>query len=144
MDLSHSVTFAIYALFATGLCLLLVSIDSFGGALVPRRKTTLQTDKAGMAATDVVVDGHARVMAAHRNAVANIIPFLVVMLLYLLLGATKNSVIILCSVFAAMRVAHAVTHIRHLQPWRTIVWLVAQLCLFAAMYQVVHAALAIM
>jgi uncharacterized MAPEG superfamily protein len=111
--------------------------------LLPRKKTTPQTENEGTAAKGLEVDSYARVMAAHRNAVANIVPFLLVMLLYVLLGASTQWVIILCGVFATMRLAHAIVHIRGIQPWRTIVWLVAQLCLFVAMFQVIHAALTI-
>lgn len=138
MGLFLSAAFGTYALFATALCILLMSIDMFGGALLPRTKATPKPEGAA-----VGPDGPARVMAAHRNALANIVPFLFVMLFYVFLGASTPWVMVLCGVFTAMRVAHAIAHIRGLQPWRTIVWLVAQLCVFIAMFQVVHAALVI-
>jgi uncharacterized MAPEG superfamily protein len=143
MSLIHPPAFGAYCLFATALCMLLLSIDMFGGVLLPRKKATPPTQYAGTAAKGVEVDGYNRVMAAHRNAVANIVPFLLMMLLYVLLGASARRVITLCGVFAAMRLAHAIAHIRGIQPWRTIVWLTAQLCLFVAMFQVIHAALTI-
>jgi len=143
MDLFHSAAFGAYSLFATAICILLVSIDMFGGVLLPRGKIAPQTQDAGTAANGREVDGYARVMAAHRNAIANIIPFLLIMLLDVLLGASVRSIIILCGIFATMRLAHVIAHIRGIQPWRTVVWLAAQLCLFVAMFQVVHAALAI-
>ena len=146
MDLIQSVTLGVYALFATSLCILLVSIDLFGRALLPRTKTLpgsaerrTESNPAGGHG-----DGAARVLAAHRNALANIVPFLVLMFLYVLLGASTRSVLGLCGVFTAMRVAHAIVHIRGVPPpWRTIPWLVAQVCLFVVMFQVARAALAI-
>jgi uncharacterized MAPEG superfamily protein len=143
MDLFHSTAFGTYSLFAIAISTLLLSVDMFGGVLLPRTKNTLTTRGEGTDANGVAIDGPARVMAAHRNAVANIVPFLFVMLLDVLLGASTRSVIILCGVFAAMRFAHAIAHIRGIQPWRTIVWLAAQLCLFVGMFQVVHAAIAL-
>jgi microsomal prostaglandin-E synthase 1 len=141
MDLFHSAAFGTYSLFATAICMLLLSIDMFGGILLPRKKTTPQAQDSGTAAKGTQLDGYPRVMAAHRNAVANIVPFLLMMLLNVLLGASTRWVIILCGGFATMRLAHAVAHIRGIQPWRTIVWLAAQLCLFVTMFQVIHAAL---
>jgi microsomal prostaglandin-E synthase 1 len=143
MDVFHSTAFGTYSLFAMAITMLLLSIDMFGGVLLPRKKSSLPTKDAATGAQIIAIDGHARVMATHRNAVANIVPFLSIMLLYVLLGASPRWVIMLCGVFAVMRVAHAIAHIRGIQPWRTIVWLAAQLCLFVAMFQVVRASVAI-
>jgi uncharacterized MAPEG superfamily protein len=143
MDLFHSAAFGAYSLFATALCMLLLGIDMFGSVLLPRTEAAPQTKDVKTAPKRGPVDGHARVMAAHRNAMANILPFLVIMLLDVLLGVSRQWVITLCGAFAAMRFAHAIAHVRGIQPWRTIVWLAAQLCLVFAMFQVVHEALTI-
>jgi microsomal prostaglandin-E synthase 1 len=145
MEFLHSDAFATYALFAMALIAILTSIDMFGGVLLPRPKKVPISAEAGSRSGGALVspEGPAHMRAVHRNAMANIIPFLLVMLIYVLLGASALWVTILCGVFTAMRLAHAIAHIRTIQPWRTIVWLIAQSCLFVAMFQVIHAALAV-
>lgn len=148
MDLWHTAAFGVYTLFATGLCLLLVTIDGLGGGARARSKTTLNREDAtttakGAALVETDPDGVARVMRAHRNALANVVPFLLVMFFYVALGAPVGWVIALSGVFAAMRVVHALAYIRGIQPWRTISFVVGQSALVVTAVQVVRAALAI-
>jgi uncharacterized MAPEG superfamily protein len=142
MDLFHSQTFGIYALFVAGLCVILSSIDMFGGLLLPRPAASPAEGRPDTKPLESPLpQGYARVMAAHRNAMANIIPFILIMLILVLLGGDKEWVALLCGAYTAMRLVHAVTHIRHLQPWRTIFWILGQFCFFIALFQVVRAAL---
>jgi uncharacterized MAPEG superfamily protein len=142
MDLFHSQSFGIFALFVSGLLVILSSIDMFGGLLLPRAGASPTAGKQNTKAVESPPpQGDARVMAAHRNAMANIIPFVLIMLVFVLLGGDKEWITLLCGVYTAMRLAHAVTHIRHLQPWRTIVWILGQFCFFITLFQVVRGAL---
>jgi prostaglandin-E synthase 1 len=146
IDVFHSAAFGTFALFATALCMILVSIDMFGVALLPRKKLIANSEAERSPTNGAGAgppQGPALVMAAHRNAVANVVPFLLMMFLYVLLGASEKWVLGLCGVFIAMRLVHAVAHIRALQPWRTIVWLVGQFCLFTSFVQVARAAFAL-
>lgn len=145
MDL-HSRAFALYALFAVTLSVLLLVVDASSGAVRSKSKTTpnpedVRTVNKGATVVDADPDAVARVMRAHRNALANIVPFLIVMFVYVALGATAQWVLILCGIFTAMRVMHALVYIRALQPWRTISFAVGQLCIAAAAIQVVRAAI---
>ena len=147
MDVFRSHAFALYAVFACGLSVLLLAIDAASGGARVKSKTTLNIEDAGSVtkgAEVVPVDPEqvARVMRAHRNALANIVPFLIVMFLYVALGATAQWVMILCGVFSAMRVGHAVAYTQHLQPWRTISFAIGQTCTGIAIVQVVRAAVA--
>jgi prostaglandin-E synthase 1 len=147
MDLFHTPAFAILALFASGLSVLLVGLDSIGGGVRARTKTTLNQEDAttvakGAALVAADPEQVARVMRAHRNALANIVPFLLVMILYVALGATAKGVLILCGVFTAMRLTHAIVYIKAIQPWRTASFVVGQLCTGIAVVLVVRAALA--
>ena len=149
MELFRSPPFATYALFAASLCLLMILVDSAGGGTRARSKTTPNEEDTGTVSKGATVvaadpDGVARVMRAHRNAVANIVPFLIVMFLYVLLGATQQWVVGLCGVFLAMRVAHAVVYIGGLQPWRTISFAIGQTCTGIAIVQVVRAAISLL
>jgi uncharacterized MAPEG superfamily protein len=148
MDLFHTPAFALYAQFAAALCVLLIMIDSVGGGVRASTKTTLNKEDAGSVskgATIVTEDPErvARVMRAHRNALANVMPFLVVMFLYVALGASKQWVLGLCATFTIARLVHAIVYIKGLQPWRTIAFVIGQTCTGIAVVQVVRAALAI-
>ena len=147
MDLFHSQSFAVYALFAAALSLLLIVVDSASGGFRAASKTTPNPEDVGSTAKGATVVPHdpesvARVARAHRNAMANILPFLVVMFLFVALGATTQWVTILCGVFLFARVMHAVVYIRGLQPWRTISFTIGQICTGIALVMVVRGALA--
>ena len=119
MDLFHTPAFATYALFASALSVLLIGIDGLGGGVRAGTKTTPNAEDASTVAKGaelVPLDPEkvARVMRAHRNALANIVPFLIVMLLYVALGATAQWVMILCGVFTALRVIHAIAYIKEI------------------------------
>jgi len=147
--LFSTIEFSIYAAFATALCLLLVTVDTFGGIFRARTKTTPNQEDALFdlfKGSKVVVndpDGVARVMRAHRNALSNIVPFLILMWLYVMLGATTTWIVALCGAFTAMRFVHAISYIRGIQPWRTISFVTGQLCIFIAAVQVARAAFSI-
>jgi uncharacterized MAPEG superfamily protein len=148
MDLWHSSPFVVYALFATGLSLLLITIDSVGGGVRAKSKTTPNVEDAsttskGAKVTQSDPETVARVMRAHRNALANTVPFLIVTFLYVTLGATTTWVTALCGVFAAARVLHAIAYIRGIQPWRSLFFGIGQVCTVVAAVQVVRAALAL-
>jgi prostaglandin-E synthase 1 len=148
MSLLSTTAFCAYAIFAVALCILLVAIDVFGGVFRARTKTTPNEEDAasdlfnGSRVEEEDPDGVARVMRAHRNALSNIVPFLILMWLYVALGATAPWVVALCGVFTAMRVIHAVTYIRAIQPWRTISFQIGTLCIFVTAIQVARAAVA--
>jgi uncharacterized MAPEG superfamily protein len=149
MDLFSTPPFATFALFSAALCVLLILIDSAGGGVRASTKTTLNpedvsTVSKGAKLVDADPERVARVMRAHRNALANIIPFWIVMFLYVALGATQSWVLGLSGVFLGARVVHAAVYIRGVQPWRTISFVVGQTCTGVAVVQVIRAALALL
>jgi uncharacterized MAPEG superfamily protein len=148
MDL-HSRAFALYALFAVTLSTLLLVVDASSGAVRSKSRTTpnpedVRSVSKGAKVVETDPDAVARVMRAHRNALANIVPFLIVMFVYVALGATAQWVLILCGVFTAMRLTHALAYIGAIQPWRTVSFAVGQLCIGVAAIQVVRAAITMM
>jgi len=72
-----------------------------------------------------------RVRRAHQNDVENVLPFLVVGFLYALCGPSYRVAWWLFWTFTAARVLHTVTYSLGLQPWRTILFEVANLALVA-------------
>jgi uncharacterized membrane protein YecN with MAPEG domain len=148
MDLWHSTSFAIYALFAIGLCVLLLGIDGLGGGARVGSKTVVNGEDASTVAQGAKLvesdpESVARVMRAHRNALANVVPFLIVMFLFVALGASAPWVVGLCGVFTFARLVHAFAYIKAKQPFRTMSFVVGQLCTLVAVVQVARAALAI-
>ncbi len=144
-ELSFSPALNVYILFAVALCILLLVIDSVGGSVRGKTKTSLNPEdpavKKGGKLVDADPDGVARVMRAHRNAMANIIPFLLLTLLYVIRGGSAQHILWVCSVFTFARIVHAVAYIRALQPWRSIAFGLGQLCTLAVAVRIVLAAI---
>jgi len=147
-EIASSAAFNVYALFAVGLCILLLVIDSAGGAVRGRTKTSPNPEDPVVAKGGKVAesdpDSVARVMRAHRNAVANILPFLLVTLVYVLKGGTAQHILWVCSAFTVFRITHAIAYIRAIQPLRSIAFGLGQLCTLAVMVRVVLAAVAVL
>ena len=146
MDLWHTPAFAIYALFTTGLAVLLIAIDGLGGTFRARSKTTPNVEDAttvskGAKLVESDPDSVARVMRAHRNALANIVPFLILGFVYVALGAPPLWVTVIFGVFTFARVVHAFAYIAGKQPWRTLAFVVGQACIIVLAVQIVRGAI---
>ena len=144
-ELALNLAFEVYAVFAAVLSLMLLGIDGSSGLYRAKTRTAVNAeDAATVAKGSKVVDGDpdsvARVMRAHRNALANVVPFLIVTLVWVLMGATAQRVLLICSVFTVARLAHAVVYIRAMQPWRTVSFVVGLLCTLAVAVRVIIAA----
>jgi prostaglandin-E synthase 1 len=61
----------------------------------------------------------ARVLRAHANAQATIFPFLLLGLVFVLIGGPTEIAFVLFAIFTAARMAHSVSYLRGNQPWRT-------------------------
>jgi uncharacterized MAPEG superfamily protein len=60
------------------------------------------------------------VLRAHRNAEANIYPFLFLGLVYVLAGGTDGFAKIVFGLFTGARLVHSVAYVAGKQPWRTL------------------------
>ncbi len=117
------------ALFAWAIAAVVLSLNILGlwvqsGFVRAMSKTTMNTEDASS-----VSQGHlwskpfaevARVLRAHRNAVDDIIPFLVLGLVFVMLGGSARVMQIAAGVFVVARLAHSVAYVRHVQPYRTL------------------------
>lgn len=118
-------TFTIYAITCLVLCANLLFLWAYSGAA--RNKTKLvinpedaQTVAKGAGVSESDPAAVARVLRAHRNAEANIYPFLFLGLIYVLIGGEPFPAKILCGVFTAARLIHSVVYLAEAQPYRTI------------------------
>lgn len=131
--------FAVYALAASFVCVHMVVLDAYSGAVRAKTKTTPNKED-GRAGTDVVPedpDAVARVMRAHRNMMANAVPFLVLGLVMVLLGSTKTVAMAYFGTFVVARVGHSIAYLGGKQPFRSIFFGVGQLALIGIIYQIV-------
>ena len=62
----------------------------------------------------------ARVLRAHANAMANIVPFAILGLVYVLAGGSGIAAAAIFGVFTAARLAHSFAYLGGRQPWRTV------------------------
>jgi prostaglandin-E synthase 1 len=73
----------------------------------------------------------ARVLRAHSNAQATILPFLLLSMLFVLVGGPAKIAFVLFTIFTAARIAHSVSYLRANQPRRTLSFVVGGLTTIA-------------
>lgn len=115
-----------YALTVAVNSLNLLVLWSLSGVARGRTKTVLNPEDAEMAqrrgASVVAVDPPevARVLRVHRNSFDNTIPFLLLGLVFTVLGPHALEAQILFGVFTAARLVFSFAYLNALQPWRTL------------------------
>jgi uncharacterized MAPEG superfamily protein len=146
-ELASQPSFPIYALCTVVLCLNMLGLWGWSGGVRGKTKTTPNLEDAGTVAKGAkVLDEDppevARVLRAQRNADVNIMPFLVLGLLYVIGGASVRAAWILFGGFTLVRVGHSFAYLNGKQPWRTILFVLGGLITLALMVQVVRGSLA--
>ncbi len=139
MDLAQFPALPVYAMFADGLCLFMMGLAGASAGARAKTKTAINPEDAGTK-FELVEEEKAAVARANRvwrNAFANIVPFLVCGFLYVLTGAPAKSATIYFGVFAGARVLHAIAYLAGKQPWRTLCFVVGQLCTVGLGVQVI-------
>jgi uncharacterized MAPEG superfamily protein len=79
----------------------------------------------------------ARVLRAHANAQAAIYPFLLLGLVYVLLGGGATTATVIFAVFTFARLAHSGVYLTGKQPWRTIFFIAGGIATIALMVAIV-------
>jgi uncharacterized MAPEG superfamily protein len=149
MSPTEQPAFAVYALTAAFVSVHMILLDSWGGATRARTKTAVNVEDTSTVAKGAqLVESDppevARVMRAHRNMVANGLPFLLLGLVWVLLGAERNTALALFATFAGARVVHTIAYLAGKQPFRTLSFVIGQLAVLGVVIQVVRAALALL
>jgi uncharacterized MAPEG superfamily protein len=80
----------------------------------------------------------ARLLRAHRNAEATIYPFLLLGLVYVLMGGTASVAVPVFAVFIVARITHSIVYLKAMQPWRTIAFAASLLAIIALMVAVLR------
>jgi len=126
-SLASSHAFLAYAVSMIVLSLNLLGLWAYSGAVRGKTKTTPNTEDAstilkGSKLVETDPPEVARVMRAHANAMANILPFALVGLVYVMAGASGLAPLVLFGVFTLARVSHSLTYLAGKQPWRSASW----------------------
>jgi prostaglandin-E synthase 1 len=146
-DLASEPAFPIYALCTVVLSLNMLGLWGWSGGVRSKTKTTPNPEDATTVAKGAkVLDEEppevARVLRAQTNADVNIMPFLVLGLLYVINGASVRAAWILFGGFTLTRLGHTFAYLNGKQPWRTILFVIGGLITLALMVQVVRGSLA--
>jgi microsomal prostaglandin-E synthase 1 len=146
-ELASQPAFNIYALCAVVLCLNLLGLWAYSGVVRGKSKRTPNTEDAstvskGSDLSDEKTPEEARVLRAHMNALANIVPFLALGLVYVITGAPALMAWIFFGGFTVMRVGHSFAYLGGKQPWRTICFALGVLLTFGVMIQIARIAIA--
>jgi uncharacterized MAPEG superfamily protein len=124
--LAANPAFIAYAVTVIVLSLDMLFLWGYSGAVRGRAKATPNAEDARGSAKLVEVEPPeiARVLRAHANAAANIVPFAILGLVYVLAGAPPMTAAIVFGIFALARIAHAFAYLNAKQPWRTLSFVV--------------------
>ena len=144
-ELAHNPAFAAYAVSAALLCLNLFGLWLYSGAARNRTRTLMNPEDSRLLAGRSLVERDppevARVLRAHANAMANILPFLVLGFLYVVLGASRTGALAYFGVFTLARYIHSVAYVAAVQPWRTVSFVLGLLASVGLLVQVAMRAL---
>ncbi len=131
--LTSNPSFLVYSASMVVLCVNVLALWAYSGAVRARTKTSHTREDLGVTAgglVDVDPPAVARVLRAHRNAADNILPFAVLGLLYVLWGASPLLTSIFCGVFVVARLGHTFSYLNEKQPWRSVSFAVGVLTTF--------------
>lgn len=125
--LAANPAFVAYTVSMLVLSLNLLVLWAHSGAVRGKSKTTPNEEDAGTIASGakVVPDNPpevARVLRAHANATANIVPFAILGLVFVLLGGSPTVAYIVFGVFTAARLMHSTVYLAGKQPWRSLMF----------------------
>ena len=127
-------TFRVFEVATVLLVLNLLVVCMYSAVALSKSKTAVNEEDGkafGVGVVDKDPPEVARVLRAHANALANIVPFLALGLVYLLAGGDSLAVKIIFGVFTAARLLHSVVYLAGKQPWRTVTFLVGLLSTLA-------------
>ncbi len=128
--------FAIYVVTAAVLIANMMFLWGYSGAVRAKTKRAINEEDAAQFKTEfdpVVPPAVARVLRAHANAQASIVPFLILGALFVALNGSATTAKIIFGVFVAARLGHSFAYLAKIQPWRTILFVVSALSMLALM-----------
>lgn len=116
-------TLVIYAITSLLLCFNMLALWGYSGAVRAKTGVAINAEDAVLNKARLEhfdPDPVARVLRVHRNADSNVMPFLLLGLIFVLLGGPPLHAEILFGAFTVLRYAHSVIYLAGKQPWRTV------------------------
>jgi len=140
--LASNPAFMVYVLATLVLCLNLMFLWGYSGGVRGKTKTALNPEDAatvakGAQVTETDPPEVARVLRAHRNAEANIYPFLALGLVFVLLGGPAEHAKIIFGIFVGARWLHSFVYLAGKQPWRTLSFAIGAFAILGLMGDIV-------
>ena len=130
----------VYAITALVLCANMIIIWSYSGAVRFKTKIAINPEDAERFGTKLeALDPPevARVLRVNANAQANVIPFLILGLVFVLIGGTAGTAKIIFGIFTVARLLHSIAYLAAKQPWRTIFFSIGALAMGALIVAIV-------
>lgn len=119
-SLAAQPAFVAYAVSIIVLSLNLLLLWAYSGVVRGKVKTTPNPEDAkGAKLIEVESPEVARVLRAHANAMANIVPFAILGLVFVLAGGSVLAAEVIFGVFTIARIAHSFAYLGGKQPWRS-------------------------
>jgi uncharacterized MAPEG superfamily protein len=115
--------FVAYAITTLLLCVNLFFLWGYSGAVRNKTKVAINPEDSarfGVAHSEFDPPDVARVLRAHTNAAANIYPFLILGLVFVLAGGSARVAWIIFGWFVVARWLHTAMYLTGKQPWRTV------------------------
>lgn len=141
MDLTHNPVFIVFAICSAVLSLKMIAVGHFTGLTRIRRRVYLNPEDA-KAFSKMEEFGSAehpdveRGLRAHRNDLESTLPFFGIGLVYVLMGPPALLAQVLLITFTVFRCVFSLFYLRALQPWRSLSFTVAELCLGVMLLQI--------
>ena len=137
----------VYLLTTVAIALHMVLLDAYSGFVRARSRTVVNPEDLSVTGNGTqLVDRDppavARVLRAHRNLLANAIPFALLGLGWVLTGASFTWALVLFGTFVVARLIHTLAYVSEKQPWRTASFVVGQLALVGVVVALVRNTLA--
>jgi prostaglandin-E synthase 1 len=143
MSLQDNPAFPVFALCAAILVLKMILVGHYTGVVRMRRKAYINPEDARQFSgiNEYGTSEHPDVergLRAHRNDLESTLPFLAIGLIYLLMGASPGLAIGIFIAFTVFRCLFSVFYLRAMQPWRSLSFTLAELCLAVMLVQLIY------
>ena len=141
MELTNNPVFTVFAVCAAVLCLKMLAVGHFTGLTRIRRRVYLNPEDAQSFSqieefASVEHPDVERGLRAHRNDLESTLPFLAIGLVYVLVGPPVLLAQVLLITFTVLRCLFSLFYLRALQPWRSLSFLLGELCLVIMLVQI--------
>ncbi len=143
-QMMNDAAFRAYAIACSILVFKMLAAGILTASTRSRVKQFLNPEDAGLLGGAGVMQEHPdveRMLRLHRNDLENILPFFTVGLIFVLMGVSAFGAQVYFYTFTGARIAHTITYVAKLQPWRTVAYVVGVVCMVGMLVQILMAAL---